>query len=178
MNGKFSFQPTIQGEAISIRPLKESDFDEYYSCASDKKIWEGHPHPGRYKLSEFTPYFRAAIDSNAFVVVTENTSGKIIGASKYYLLDSVPDDISIGFTFLVRKYWGGETNRELKGLMLNYAFRYFDTVWFHIGPTNIRSQKATEKIGAVFSHKGILDISGKDETWLCYQISRDKWQMT
>ena len=153
-------------------------FDELFLCASDKKIWEGHPHPNRYKLSEFTPYFSDAIDSNAFVVVIDNTLGKIIGVSKYYPVDSVPDDISIGFTFLARKYWGGNINRELKGLMLDYAFGYFDRVWFHIGPTNIRSQKASEKIGAIFSHQEILNISGKNENWLCYKVSRDTWKNT
>ncbi len=175
MNARFNFQPTIQGKNISLRPLEESDFDALYSCASDKKIWEGHPRTDRYKLSEFETYFQTAIKSKAFVAVFENTSGKIIGTSKFYVSDSIPDDISIGFTFLVRAHWGGKTNSDLKTLMLDYAFKYFDTVWFHIGATNIRSQKATEKIGATFSHEETLDISGKDEVWFCYKISKLEW---
>lgn len=175
MNNSFNFQPTMRGKSISLRPLEIGDFDELYSCASDRKIWEGHPHTDRYKLSEFEDYFQTAIKSNAFVVVIDNSSGKIIGTSKYYVAETIPDDISIGFTFLVREYWGGKTNYELKTLMLDYAFSYFDNVWFHIGATNIRSQKATEKIGATFSHKETLSISGKDEMWFCYKISKCEW---
>lgn len=175
MNDKFSLQPSIEGASISIRPLVAADFDELYLCASDKEIWSGHPSPNRYKLSEFNPYFQKALDSRATVVVVENVSGKIIGTSRYYFSDPEKMNVSIGFTFLVREHWGGKTNFELKKIMLEYAFRYFDTVWFHIGPTNVRSQKATLKIGASFTHEELLDISGKSELWWCYNIKKQEW---
>jgi len=175
MNTEFSLQPTIQGANISIRPLVEGDFDELFSCASDKEIWGGHPSPDRYKLSEFKPYFQNALDSKATIVVVENDSEKIIGCSRYYFADVEKQNISIGFTFLVREHWGGKTNFELKKIMLEYAFGYFDTVWFHIGPTNVRSQKATLKIGASFTHEESLDISGKPELWRCYRIDKNQW---
>ena len=175
MIDKFSFQPILKAEKLSLRPLTNSDFDEFFACASDKQIWAGHPHPNRYKLSEFRPYFQAAMDAENCLVVIDNSSGKIIGSSRYYFSKTIPDDISIGFTFLIRKYWGGETNLNLKKLMLDYAFKYYPTVWFHVGSTNIRSQKATLKIGATFSHEETLDISGKDESWLCYKIDKQQW---
>ncbi|MGK0273443.1 MAG: RimJ/RimL family protein N-acetyltransferase [Cocleimonas sp.] len=175
MNDKFSYQATLQGRNISLRPLFKSDFDELFSCASDKQIWAGHPHPTRYKLSEFRPYFQTAMDSKNCLVVTDNNSGNIIGSSRYYVSKTIPDDISIGFTFLVRKYWGGKTNLELKEIMLDYAFKHFNTVWFHVGAKNIRSQKATLKIGSIFSHEETLDISGKNESWFCYKIDKEKW---
>lgn len=171
----FQLQPTLSAASISVRPLADSDFDQLYSCASDKLIWAGHPHPTRYKHSEFQPYFQALINSKACVVVIENSSGEIIGASRYYRTNAQSIDISIGFTFLVRKHWGGKTNHTLKKLMLDYAFRYFDTVWFHVGPSNIRSQKATLKLGAVFTGEDTLDISGKDELWYCYKIEKASW---
>lgn len=171
----FNLQPNLTAASISIRPLVDNDFDELYSCASDKLIWSGHPHPTRYKLSEFQPYFQTLIDSSACVVVVENISGEIIGASRYYRPSTLTGDISIGFTFLVRKHWGGNTNYNLKKIMLDYAFKYFSTVWFHVGPTNIRSQKATLKLGAVFTQEDTLDISGKDELWYCYKIEKANW---
>jgi len=175
MSDQFSMQPTIRGVNISIRPLDEMDFDDLYSCASDKGIWSGHPSPDRYKLSEFRPYFKSAIDSEASVAVIENSSDKIIGLSRYYFSDSDKRDISIGFTFLAKEYWGGKTNYELKKIMLEHAFRYFNVVWFHIGPTNVRSQKATLKIGAHFTHEESLKISGKAEVWRCYKIEKQHW---
>ena len=175
MSETFSFQPTLHGESISLRPMAESDFDGLFACASSKKVWAGHPNPDRYKEPVFRKYFESAIDSRAAVVVTDNSTGEIIGFSRYYLESTIPDDISIGFTFLSCEYWGGETNFQLKNLMLDYAFRFFDVVWFHVSPSNIRSQKATLKIGAVFSHEELLKLSGKDELWYCYKIGKGEW---
>ncbi len=171
----FTFQPTLEGETITLRALRENDFDQLYACASDKKIWEGHPSPDRYKLSEFTPYFKASIESQENVVAIDKKTNKIIGLSRYYKVDKTPDDISIGFTFLARDYWGGVTNHELKTLMVNYALQYFPAVWFHVGVDNIRSQKATQKIGAVFVGEESLVIEGKSGEWLCYKIDKDDW---
>ena len=56
--------------------------------------------------------------------------------------------IAIGFTFLARDHWGATYNRALKSLMMGHAFKFVNTVIFHIGVNNIRSQKAIEKLGA------------------------------
>lgn len=171
----FSFQPNLTGETISLRALREDDFEGLYNAASDKKIWEGHPSSDRYKLSEFTAYFKASIESQACVVILDNQSNKIIGLSRYYQVDKQPDDISIGFTFLTRDYWGGVTNRELKTLMINYALQYFPAVWLHVGVDNIRSQKAVLKIGAEFMGEDSLLIAGKSGEWFCYRVTKESW---
>jgi len=59
--------------------------------------------------------------------------------------------------------------------MLDYAFGFFNVVWFHIGPTNIRSQKAILKIGAEFTHEQLLNITGTPRTWGCYKIEKQDW---
>jgi RimJ/RimL family protein N-acetyltransferase len=50
---------------------------------------------------------------------------------------------------LARNYWGGRYNRELKELMLAHAFKFVQNVIFYVGENNIRSRKATEKIGGI-----------------------------
>jgi RimJ/RimL family protein N-acetyltransferase len=177
MISTFDFQPVLNGGDISIRPLIDNDFDELYNCASDKKLWEGHPAKERYKKGEFLKWFKSAMQSNSTVVFLDNVTNKLIGSSRFYIIDLAPNDISIGYTFLDRNYWGGKTNFELKKLMLDYAFSHFDRVWFHIAPSNIRSQKATEKIGGVFSHEKIAQISGKPDHWLFYKIEKNNWQL-
>ena len=174
MTKKFNPQALLTGKNITIRSLQVNDFEDIYSCASDKEIWVDHPDSGRYKKEVFAKWFEGAIKAQS-VVVTDNDSGKVIGSSRYYPIDSAPDDISIGFTFLACQYWGGKTNLELKKLMLDHAFCFFDTVWFHIAPSNIRSQKAILKIGAIYSHDEISKISSIKETWLCYRINKDEW---
>lgn len=176
MINTFNFQPVLTGNNFSIRPLCENDFDALYRCASDKKLWEGHPAKDRYKEVEFKKWFKSAIESNATVVFQDNITNELIGSSRFYTVDSEPNDVSIGYTFLARQYWGGKTNFEFKQLMLNYAFNYFSNVWFHISPSNIRSQKATQKIGGVFSHEKMANISGEPQNWLFYKINKNSWQ--
>ena len=67
-----------------------------------------------------------------------------------------------------RSHWGGIYNAEMKRLMLGHAFRFVDRVIFLVGPHNIRSQRAVEKIGGV--HVGTrTDASGR--TSFVYQIT-------
>jgi RimJ/RimL family protein N-acetyltransferase len=56
----------------------------------------------------------------------------------------------------------------MKRLMLDHPFRFVDHVVFLIGPTNIRSQKAIEKLGA--SRIGNRVARGHEA--FVYQITR------
>lgn len=143
-----NLQPTLEGQILILRPLKESDFEELYLAASDPKTWEQHPHSNRYQRPIFEGYFKSGMESGGALVAIEKKSGKIIGCSRYYELNE-PNSVAIGYTFLHHNYWGGLYNKEFKALMLDHAFKSVKDVHFHIHVNNLRSQKGTEKIGAV-----------------------------
>lgn len=142
-------QPTLIGELLSLRPLKLNDFEVLYSVASDPLIWEQHPCPNRFERPIFQELFFERLKSSGALVVIDKVSQQIIGSSGFYDFDKIKSKVVIGYTFLSRPYWGGEYNKELKSLMLAHAFKFVDTVEFHIGETNLRSRKAIEKIGAI-----------------------------
>ena len=146
----FELQPSLLGELIKLRPLRLEDYPALYAAASDPLIWEQHPNPDRYKEEVFKDYFESAIQSGGALVVIDIATDKIIGSSRYYGYDEAASEIEIGWTFLSTKYWGGIYNRELKKLMLDHAFKYVDHVLFFVGPKNMRSRKAVEKLGAVY----------------------------
>ncbi|MEO6915870.1 MAG: GNAT family N-acetyltransferase [Chitinophagaceae bacterium] len=139
----------LADEIVELKPLEESDFDELFLAASDPLIWEQHPASDRYLKEVFTKYFNEAITGKAAYLIIEKASGRVIGCTRYYDYHPENSDISIGFTFLSRHYWGGSYNRRSKKMMLNNAFKFVDLVYFHIGAQNIRSQIATERLGAV-----------------------------
>lgn len=177
MNNKvFDRQPRILGASIGIRPLELEDFDQLYAAASDPAIWEGHPMKERYKIDVFRPYFSFLQEQDGTVVAFEKQTGGVIGCSNYYVAPDMPDSISIGFTFLVRSHWGGKTNFELKKLMLDHAFVVFPSVWFHIDPTNIRSQKATAKLGAKHIYDATLKLQNSPAEFVCYKLTKDEWK--
>ena len=74
---------------------------------------------------------------------------RIIGSTRFHGYDPEKSEIEIGWTFLARNYWGGRYNREMKRLMLDHAFKFVGNVVFYVGENNVRSQKATEKIGGI-----------------------------
>jgi RimJ/RimL family protein N-acetyltransferase len=142
-------QPTLEGPRLRLRPLVAADFDELYAAASDPRIWELHPCSDRWKRPVFQEFFAAALASGGALAVTNRFTGAIVGTSRYYgYNESSGGSVSIGFTFLMRKLWGGDYNRELKTLMLDHAFKAAGLVEFHVGEHNMRSRRAMEKIGA------------------------------
>ncbi len=144
-----NLQPTLTGPRFLLRPLNEKDSDALFLAASDPKIWEVHPIPDRYLPETFKTYFQGLIDSKGALAVIDNENSEIVGTSSFYEYRLEEKSVIIGYTFLTRKYWGGTFNRELKKIMMDYAFQYVDTCIFHVGENNIRSRNAMSKIGGV-----------------------------
>lgn len=165
----FDAQPTLRGKLLEVRPLTREDFDALYAAASDPLIWEQHPEPDRYRKEVFRRYFDEQLESGGAVAVVERETGEIAGMSRFHGYDEERSEVEIGWTFLARSHWGGTYNRELKDLMLAHAFRFVHAVVFLIGPDNIRSQRAVEKIGAVRAGSR-LDAYGRES--FVYRISR------
>lgn len=146
----FDLQPNLlHDDLVKLIPLKESDFQELYAIGSNPKVWEQHPNPNRYRLEDFTNYFKGAIESKGAFIVLDAKTNETVGCSRYYDYKEEENSVLIGYTFVGTKFWGSGYNKSMKKLMLDYAFQFVDKVYFHIGAFNIRSQKAIEKIGAV-----------------------------
>ena len=147
----FELQPNLKSELIELRPLVPGDWDDLFSVASDPLIWEQHPENDRYKEDVFKVFFKEALECGAAFVIIDPRTQQIIGSTRFYGYDPEKSEIEIGWTFLARRYWGGRYNWELKQLMLAHAFKFVKNVVFYVGENNVRSQKATEKIGAIRS---------------------------
>lgn len=172
----FELQPSLQNGLIKIQPLKQSDFETLFSIASDPLIWEQHPNSDRYKRPVFETFFKGAMESGAAFLICDNKSGQAIGSSRYYEMNIKEKSIAIGYTFLAKDHWGSLFNPALKYLMLNHAFTFFDKVILHIGANNIRSQKATEKLGAQKIAEIEMEYYGEaNRLNFMYQIEKENW---
>lgn len=145
----FDRQPLLLGELLELRPLRSDDFEELFQVAADPLIWEQHPERNRYQEATFRAFFDEALTSGGALVALDRANGHIIGSSRYHGYDADRSVIEIGWSFLARAYWGGRYNGEMKGLMVEHAFRSVKRVIFIIGPENRRSQRAVEKIGGM-----------------------------
>ncbi|QVL33500.1 GNAT family N-acetyltransferase [Telmatocola sphagniphila] len=173
---EFELQPHLIGNLIELRPLVPEDWDKLFAVASDPKIWEVHPAFDRYQEPVFRKFFEDAIKSRGALVALDRKSGEVIGSSRYAILDLDKREIEIGWSFLARAYWGGSYNGEMKKLMLQHAFPFFERVLFMVGENNIRSRKALEKIGAVLTQRSdTRQMAGKMVTHVIYQIEKSAY---
>jgi RimJ/RimL family protein N-acetyltransferase len=144
-----NLQPNhLSNHLIRLEPLQRSHFNELYAAASDPLIWEQHPNPNRYQKEVFESFFEGALASGGAFIVRNVDTGKALGSTRFYDLKTLDNEIKIGYTFFSRDCWGKGINKQVKTLMLNYAFIYIEKVIFHIGAKNIRSQIAIQKLGA------------------------------
>ena len=168
--GAFDPEPALTGPTIHVRPIRSGEFEALYAVASDPLLWAQHPARNRSQRGVFEVWFKSALEQHA-LVVEERSTRRVIGSSRYYHWDAVPREVAIGYTFIARGHWGGSTNAELKRLMLDHAFRWADTVWFHVDAANTRSRKAMDKIGATASHTAPIVINGEPaKEYVFYRI--------
>jgi N-acetyltransferase len=157
----FDLQPTLKGALVELRPLRAEDAEDLFAVASDPLIWEQHPVRDRYKPDVFSAFFRESLASRGALAALDCKDGRIIGSSRFHGYNAQASEVEIGWTFLARSYWGGKYNGEMKQLMLRHAFQFVKRVVFLIGPRNVRSQKAIEKLGGVRAGSR-PDASGQD----------------
>ncbi len=145
----FDYQPVLKSDLVEIRPLSSKDFDQLYAVAADPLIWEQHPDKDRHEEEGFQVFFAEALASGGALIAIDTRTQRVIGSSRFHGYDKDISEVEIGWTFLARSHWGGKYNGEMKQLMLQHAFLFVNSVVFLIGPQNMRSQRALEKIGGV-----------------------------
>lgn len=175
-------QPVLEGERLVLRPLVADDWEELYALASDPKLWELHPVSNRWQEPVFRAFFDEALSDGGALVAVDKTSGALAGSSQYRGFDPEASRVEIGWTFLGRNHWGGDTNREMKRLMLSHALKSVERVVFRVGETNLRSRRAMEKIGGRLTDRTErLDGPNGPIVHVVYEITREsfaKWPLS
>jgi RimJ/RimL family protein N-acetyltransferase len=106
----------------------------------------------------------------------------ICGGTGFLHIDVVNRQLEIGPTWLTPTAWGTKINIESKYLLLRACFEQdIMRVEFRTRETNIRSQKAIEKIGGV--KEGILrchriNEDGTFRNTIVYSIIQPDWTLT
>ncbi|WP_430445903.1 GNAT family N-acetyltransferase [Sphingorhabdus contaminans] len=172
----FDIQPTLVGTKVYLRPLAEDDFDALYTVASDPDIWAMHPYRDRYKREVFEGFFAEAIASRGAFAILDQSTGAMIGSSRFANYDAEASEIEIGWTFFACSHWRGGFNREAKALMLRHIFPHINTVVFQIGAHNLRSRKAVERLGARLIRNYVREYRGQKQDYVMYNLTLEEAQ--
>lgn len=171
-------QPVLEGELVSLRPLRAEDWDALFAVASDPLVWAQHPAHDRWQEPVFRAFFDDALAKKGALAVIDKASGAIIGSSRFQGLEEAEGgSVEIGWTFLARSHWGGRYNHEMKRLMLTHALASVAEVRFLVGETNTRSRTALERIGAELTDRREERVMAGGEVimHLTYAITRESF---
>jgi N-acetyltransferase len=176
MTNVFDTKLILEDDTILLRPMEPADWDATFAAACDPLIWSLHPAHDRWKEHVFRNYFDEAIADDAAFVVIDKSDGRVIGSSRYSFERAVGNEVEIGWTFLSRDHWGGDTNRRMKRLMLGHALAHYDRAIFLVGETNLRSRRAMEKIGGKLTDRLLVsEMTGAEVTHVIYAIDRENF---
>lgn len=167
----FDIQPVLDGERVTLRPLRADDFDALFAVASDPEIWAQHPYRDRYKLEVFKGFFDQAMASNGAFAILDRATSQVIGSTRFSNYDSDTSEIEIGWTFYATSCWRNGTNREVKALMLRHVFAHVGAVLFQIGADNHRSRTAVERLGARLVREHQREHGGKVHEYVTYRLT-------
>lgn len=168
-------QPVLEGDRLTLRPLRSDDWDALYAIASDRDIWAKHPSHDRWQEPVFRQFFAEAMTRGGALAIIDKNSGEIAGSSQFAQPEAEgPDEIEIGWSFLARKYWGLGYNAEFKRLMLAHALAHVGRAIFQVGEDNVISRRAMENIGGVLTDRiRTLDRGGVMVRHVIYGITRE-----
>lgn len=178
--------PTIlSGEQIELIPLEKIHFDELYVAASDKDLWTLIPtdcseRDTFIKTYEFSLAEREIGNQYPFVIKHKETN-RLIGSTRFFEIYPADKKIEIGWTWIIKEYWGTTVNLECKLLLLSFCFDtlQLNRVQLKTKDTNIRSRKAIEKIGGVFEgilRKDKIQSDGSTRNAAYYSIIDSEWK--
>lgn len=165
---KFRTDLTLENYKVILLPLQSGHVKELAQLLSDPRVWEltwrkNNTEQAIELALESALASREAGTQLPFVII-DKASGRAAGTTRLGDLDVPNRNVEIGWTWLSPDFWGRGINPACKLLLLQYGFEELGVlrVQFSASGSNVRSQRALEKIGAV--REGVLRRHRVDAT--------------
>lgn len=174
----------LHGKHIHLRPLLESDADAVVAAASDGELWRLNvtvvPSADTVKAYIDTALSGQAQGTVLPFVTVANSTGAVIGSTRFWKIDSHNRNLEIGHTWLAKSWQRSVANTEAKYLMLRHAFETLACirVQFTTDVLNEASRRAILRLGAV--EEGLIRNErimpdGRKRTSVRFSIIEDEW---
>ncbi|MEJ2114218.1 MAG: GNAT family protein [Flavobacteriaceae bacterium] len=176
--------PTLSNQRVKLSLLDLSNYKHLTPISQQNKLIQYSPSDiaTPEALKNYTQmavdayYHKTAIP----FIIYDKEKGAYAGSTRYMNIHWKNRVLEIGATWIGREFQGTGLNKNMKFLMLKYAFEElkFDKVDFRIDERNIRSRKAVEKLGATLEgvlRKNLLMLDGFKRNTCCYGILKEEW---
>lgn len=170
---------TLQRGAMRLDPLAESDIPALVELAEDNReeliYMSGPLRPDWYRQA------LAEQREERSVVFTLRLADRIIGTTRFADFNPSLPAAELGWTWLDRAEHGSGLNASIKFMLLRHAFEEWQLVRLQLktAASNLRSQRAIEKIGAqreglLRNHRRLAD--GRLDDTVLYSITDREWR--
>ena len=174
----------LGGTRIRLEPLTLAHADALSEVGLDEELWRWIPVQVRTR-EDMVTYVRTALkwqaDGTALPFVTiEQSTGRVIGSTRYMNIDRPNRHVEIGATWIARPWQRTAVNTEAKYLMLRHAFEYFGCLRVELktDALNEKSRHAILRIGAkqegIFRKHVVCD-SGRVRDSVYFSVIDTEW---
>ncbi|MEK4350600.1 GNAT family N-acetyltransferase [Paenibacillus sp. FSL R5-0475] len=150
----------LEGNTVKLIPMDDSHVEGLARVLRNPNIWEftWRKITSDEQVQDLitTAFANQNNESQIPFVILEKATGQIVGTTRIMHPDLVHRNAEIGCTWISPEYWRTSVNTEAKSLLLHYCFEELKLirVEFTVVKTNLRSQRAVERLGAV--KEGVL----------------------
>ncbi|BBN83723.1 N-acetyltransferase [Pseudoalteromonas sp. A25] len=173
----------LNGRHVTLEPLNLSHVEGLQSAVADGELWTlwyaNVPTPEQMKEYVERAMMKAEKGGVAFAVIN-NASGRVVGTTRYYQVDSSNKRAAIGYTWYANRARRTAINTEAKLLLLQNIFETYGAiaVEFKTHFFNLPSRNAIERLGAKLdgvlrAHQIMPDGSLRDTA--VYSIIASEW---
>ena len=145
---------TLKDRGVRLEPLSPEHHDELVAAASDGKLWElwftSVPQPAQTRAYIESAQSGQRAGHMLPWAVREESSGKIVGCTRFHDIVTSIDRVEIGYTWYSKSRQRTGINTMCKLLLLQHAFETVGckVVGWRTDNFNFRSQRAIEALGA------------------------------
>lgn len=146
-------------------------------CPADDPVWEIYPR--RLAEADFDPAFDAIMNNPDYCPFMIFADDAPMGMSGFLNISPADNWLELGGTYMTPAARGTGLNSRIKPLLIGRALECgFTRIEFRIDQRNMRSQKAVEKLGAVYEgtlRKQRITWTGHIRDTMIYSILADEW---
>jgi len=172
------------GQKIRLRPMTENDAETLVLAASDGELWTMQltTIPSKETVGQYIDIAITGLNAGTVLpfVIEEIASGKAIGSTRLWKIDSKNRKLEIGHTWLSASWQRTYANTEAKYLLLTHAFEALNCVrvQFTTDELNDKSRNAILRLGAkqegIVRHERIMP-NGRKRNAVRFSIIDDEW---
>jgi RimJ/RimL family protein N-acetyltransferase len=173
-------RPVLPGKYARLEPLAREHAAGLLAAGADPAIWTWLSSRQPKTLDDVHAFIDKALVERLAWVQLDAETGEVAGTTSYYQLSAEHRYLSIGHTWIGKRWQRTPFNTEAKLLLLRRAFGTLEAnrVSWETDIRNLRSQRAIERLGA--QREGVLRASrvrpdGTLRDTVVYSVTAAEW---